>query len=423
MRNPSSAVPPSGPIVVAGAGFAGLTAAFRLFTGGVPTIVVEARDRVGGRVHTTRLPNGEPAELGAEWIEDDAEALPALASELGLALAETGVDYRRRQGVGPLGASIDLQEEALAVARRALSERGAGVGGESLGGFLRSLPLGDAQRATLIARLQGTCALDLDRVPLRVAERGTFEGRGDRYFRVDAGNQAIAEAMASALPDVRLRHVVERIRVDDDGVHVEGESPSGPFSLAGPAAIVALPAPLAAPLRFEPALDADVRRALDELPMGVASKLAIATAEVPPLRALQEVTVPFWCWTARDGRGPRRVLTAFAGSAEAQTNLDVAAGDPGPWLERVAPLFPDVRVEGEPLLRTWGDDPFARGCYACFDEASWERRPLFERPAHGRIAFAGEHTAGLASGTMDGAVQSGNRAAAWVRDLLATAQV
>jgi monoamine oxidase len=419
MRNPSAAATPIAPVVVAGTGFAGLTAAFRLFTAGVRTVVLEARDRVGGRVHTARLANGEPAELGAEWIEDDAAALRALAAELGLALVETGVDYRRRQGVGPLGASVEEQEEALAVARRTLSERGGEVGGESLGGFLRSLPLGEAQRATLIARLQGTCASDLDRVPLRAAARGTFEMRGARYFRVDAGNQAVADALRTGLPDVRLGHVVERIRTDDRAVHVEGEGPSGPFSVAGRAAVVALPAPLVASLRFEPELDADVRRALDELPMGVASKLAVATAEPPPLRAFQEVTVPFWCWTAKDGRGPRRAITSFAGSQQAQTNLEVASGDPGPWLARVAALFPGVRLEGGPMLATWEDDPFARGCYASFDEAAWERRPLFEQPAHGRIAFAGEHTAGLSSGTMDGAVQSGNRAAAWVRELLA----
>jgi monoamine oxidase len=421
MRNPSSASASRAPVVVVGAGFAGLTAAFRLFTGGIPTVVLEARDRVGGRVHTTRLANGEQAELGAEWIEEDAEALAALAAELGLALAETGTDYRRREGVGPLGASVPQQERALAVARRAVADREGDLSGESLGGFLRSLPVGEAERATLVARLQGTCAFDLDRVPLRVAARGTFESRGGRYLRIDAGNQALADAMTIHLPDVRLGHVVERIRVGQDGVHLEGEGPGGPFSIAGPAAVVALPAPLAASLRFEPALDADVRRALDQLPMGVASKLAVATAEAPPLRALQEVSVPFWCWTARGGLGPRHVVTAFAGSAPAQEALGVSSGDAGPWLERVAELFADVRLEGEPVLATWGTDPFARGCYACFDDAAWERRPLLERPGHGRIAFAGEHTAGLSSGTMDGAVQSGNRAAAWVRDLLAAA--
>src|SRR5262245_20470641 len=177
MRNPSSVAASSDPVVVAGAGFAGLTAAFRLLADRIPTLVLEARDRVGGRVHTIRLANGEPAELGAEWIEGDAEALPALAAELGLALAEAGTDYR-----GPLGASVEQQEQALAAARRALADRAGDVSGESLGGFLASLPVGDAERATLIARMQGTCAYDLDRVPLRMAERGTFDEHGDRYL-------------------------------------------------------------------------------------------------------------------------------------------------------------------------------------------------------------------------------------------------
>ena len=106
------------------------------------------------------------------------------------------------------------------------------VAGESLGAFLRALPVSESQRATLIARLQGTCASDLDRVPLRVAERGTFDGGSGRYVRVDAGNQAVATALAAALPDIRFEHVVERIRVDGETVHVEGEGPDGPFSLA-----------------------------------------------------------------------------------------------------------------------------------------------------------------------------------------------
>lgn len=420
MRNPSSDPPETPLVVVAGAGFAGLTAAFRLLSWGVRTVVMEARDRVGGRVHTTRLANGEAAELGAEWIEEDAKALHDLAGELSLDLVPAGVDYRRRQGVGPLGASVQDQEVALGIARRALASRHGDVEGESLGAFLRALPVSESQRATLIARLQGTCATDLDRVPLRVAERGTFDGGSGRYVRVDAGNQTVATTLAATLPDVRLRHLVQRIRVDGETVHVEGEGPEGRFSLAARAAVVAVPAPLAAAIHFEPALGAEQRRAMAELPMGDAAKLAVATVDDPPLQALQDVAVPFWSWTALGGWGPRRVVTAFAGSPKALETLAVASGDPAPWLERVAGLYPDVRLEGEPVLASWGDDPFALGCYSCFDEAGWDRRSLLAAPALGRVAFAGEHTAGLSSGTMDGAVDSGNRAAAWVRDLLRT---
>jgi hypothetical protein len=197
---------------VAGAGFAGLTAAFRLLRWGSPTVVLEARDRVGGRVHTVRLANDELAELGAEWIEEDAKALFELAAELALELVPTGVDYRRRRGVGPLGASVEDQERALEIARRALDARRGDVAGESLGAFLRALPVSESQRATLTARLQGTCASDLDGVPLRVAERGTFDGGSGRYgvAREPGGRHRAG----GPRPDIRSS-TVERIRVSE----------------------------------------------------------------------------------------------------------------------------------------------------------------------------------------------------------------
>jgi len=145
-------------VVVVGAGFAGLSAAFRLHDWGIPSVVIEARDRVGGRVLTTRLDNGEPAELGAEWIEEHERAVQGLAGELGLELAGTGVDYRRRQAVGALAASGEDQERALQVALAALAGRPMDAANPSLGAFVRSLPLDEPQRATLVARLQGTCA-------------------------------------------------------------------------------------------------------------------------------------------------------------------------------------------------------------------------------------------------------------------------
>jgi monoamine oxidase len=419
VRNPVSSDPPSPRVAVVGAGFAGLSAAFRLHGWRIPSVVLEARDRVGGRVLTSRLDNGEPAELGAEWIEEHQRAVQGLAGELGLELADTGVDYRRRRAVGALAASDEDQERALEVARATLDRRRGNGADESLGAFVRSLPLDESQRATLVARLQGTCARDLDQVSLRVAARGTFDGGSGRYLRAATGNQSIAVEMAKRLPDVRFRHVVRRIRAREDRVHVEGTAPEGGFSLQAPAVIVAVPAPLAASIRFEPALPPEVGAAIAELPMGDASKLAVATAGVPPLRALQEVATPFWCWTALGGDRPRRVVTAFAGSPEAQINLGTASGDACVWLRRLAEINPDLLLEGEPVLATWGDDPFARGCYSCFDDASWDRAPLLAAPV-GRVAFAGEHTAGLSSGTMNGAVESGNRTASWVRDLLAS---
>jgi monoamine oxidase len=160
-------------VVVVGAGLAGLSAARALARAGEAVTVLEARDRVGGRVHSVRLSNGAVAELGAEWIMEGDAAMRNLAGELGIGLAEAGIDYVLRDARGPLGASIEEQEEALEVARltRArLSPRE--VRGLSLGAFVDSLPLSERQLATLRARLQGTTSTELDRVTLRITEAG-----------------------------------------------------------------------------------------------------------------------------------------------------------------------------------------------------------------------------------------------------------
>jgi len=419
VRNPVSFGSPGPRVAVLGAGFAGLAAARRLAGSGARVVVLEARGRVGGRVWTTRLPNGEVAELGAEWIEQEERSVQRLALELGLELAPTGVDYRRREAAGPGGVGLDEQEAALEAGRRELARLGEQeLAAGTLGPFLDALPVSRDARATLRARLQGTCACDLDAVALRVVARGTFSGGSGAYVRVASGNQDIAEAIAARLPDVRLGHVGRRVRVEQEVVRIEGTSPAGPFRVESDAAIVAVPAPLLAALAFAPDLPTETRRAVRELPMGVASKLAVATEGEPAPRALQDVGVPFWCWTALgSGGSPRKAVTAFAGSEAAQERLGTGLRDPGRWLDLVRRLCPDVRLAGEPVMAAWGDDPFARGCYSAFDNPSWDRMQVLSRPA-GRIAFAGEHTAGLAAGTMNGAVESGERAAAEVLQLL-----
>src|SRR5205085_9984840 len=152
----------------------------------------------------------------------------------------------------------------------------------------------------------------------------------------------------------------------------------------------------------------------------VASKLAAATEEPPSPRAVQDVDVPYWCWAARGGGDQTRsVVAAFAGSPSAQERLRTASGEPSTWMERVRELNPDVAFTGEVVMRTWADDPFARGSYSVFDDRSWDRIELLRMPAR-RVSFAGEHTAAPHDyATMNGAVLSGLRAAEEIAHLLA----
>jgi monoamine oxidase len=171
-------------------------------------------------------------------------------------------------------------------------------------------------------------------------------------------------------------------------------------------------------LALDPPLQPEQREAFEGLRMGVASKVAIPLGGEPERCAIQCADLPFWFWVAdgADGR-PRRVVTSFAGSELPQEPLATASGDPAAWVRRISDLAPELRPDGTAVMKVWADDALARGAYSAWDHPSLARRPLFERP-HGAVAFAGEHTAGDHSGTMEGALRSGRRAAEQVLELL-----
>jgi len=412
-------MPTSPKILVVGAGLSGLAAACELTDADCEVTVAEARDRVGGRVWSVLLANGEVAELGAEWIMPGDDEVRRWAGRFGVTLVPAGIDYRRREVRGPGAATLEDQDAFLAAAGDAF----AGLPPDeiavlTLGTFLSAIDAPPPGRAAVHARLQGTCASDLNRVALRVmGERGAFVPPAPSvYLRVDTGNQSLAEEMARSLPDVRTGHPVRSIAHDPRGVTIEL---GGREEVEADAVVVAVPSRIAARLRFDPFLPQELAIALRELPTGVASKLAIPLEGMPTLRAIQSAEVPFWCWIA-DGAGgePRRCLTSFAGSPEAQDALFGDDGDPGPWIERLAALNPDLPPAGDTIVASWADDPFALGAYSSWDNRSWDRMEEFQRTV-GRIAFAGEHTAGPDHhGTMEGALRSGVRAAGQVLQLL-----
>ncbi len=399
--------------MVIGAGFAGLAAALHLSDRGVQVTLFEARERVGGRVWSTTLTNGAVVELGAEWIMQGDEELRSLAERFAIPLVDTGTDYKRREAWGPAAVSSAEQDEFLEQADRArASLTPSEAAGLSLGAFLDRLAGKERVRDVVKTRLEGTCAQDLGRVTVRVTDGDrAFASDGATYARMGPGNQRLAEAIAAEFGDLRLGRAVEAVEHSPDGVTVR----CGPHSESADAVVVAVPAPVAARLSFTPALPQTLGVALAELPMGVASKFAVATKGRPSLRSRQWTELPMWCWAARGADGkPRRCLASFAGGARAQKGLGVVDGKIAPWLEALATINPDLTFAGEPVMYAWADDPYTMGAYSAWDDVSWDRHDDLARPV-GRLAFAGEHTAGPEyHATMEGALRSGRRAAAQV---------
>jgi monoamine oxidase len=397
-------------VCVVGAGFAGLAAAVALADGGVEPLVLEARDRVGGRVWSRRLGNGVVVELGAEFVEHEHQRLVATARRLGLAMAPTGMAYGDREPRGGLGVDRPTLLAAVDDLRWRLGQRPDLTGpGRSVADVLAALPLDPGARQAIAARLQVSAGRPVDQLAAMVLDHAGSTFSTQESLRVAGGNQRIALRLAERLPGaVHLGAPVRAVAWSGPGVRVTVEG----AELEAEACLLAVPASVIGRIRFDPPLPAWKAEALRRVSYAHAAKLFVPLRQVPPPSAVLSVPDHYWTWTARGPDGTvQPVVSAFAGSAPALAGLEVTEG-PATWRRRLQALRPDLDLDRGALLSTWDDDPWVQAAYSTRTPAFRPGDPDLLARACDPLHFAGEHTAGPWSGLMDGALRSGHRAAA-----------
>lgn len=366
--------------------------------------MLEARDRVGGRVWSRELANGALVEMGAEFILPGEDVILGLVDRFGLGLWDKGMRYGDRE---PRGVPVDRAGvmEAAEVVARALEERPEAAR-MSAADFLRSLPIDPAAREAILSRCELSSANTADLVTA-AALAHVAAVADDACPSVAGGNQRIALALAAELgPAVRLRAPVGRVAWGDHGVTVTAAG----GEVDADVSVVAAPASVLSRISFDPVLPSDVAAAVAGVVYGHAAKLFVPLREPAPASAVLSVPGRYWTWTA-DGAGGRvqPVVSAFVGSAPALDALRVTEG-PAAWLDSVELLRPDLALEPEgALLSTWDDDPWVAAAYSTRGPAGSAGDVLVE-PV-GPLVFAGEHTAGEYASLMEGALRSGLRAA------------
>jgi monoamine oxidase len=389
-------------VAVIGAGLAGLAAADALARAGRDVVVLEARDRVGGRVWSRTLPGGAVVEMGAEFILPGNTVVEETARRLGLGRWEKGMAYGRRE---PRGVPVTEAELRAAAAAIAAALEDPAVRSGSAAALLDRLDAPGPVREAIRARVEiSTAAAGEDVGADELAGVAAFSDAPSAG--IAGGNQGLARALAAPLGErLHLRSPVTSVAWGDDGVRV-GE-------VTADAVVVAVPAPLIGAIDFEPALPGRLRDAVAGVRYGHAAKLFVPLRERPATSAVLSVPERYWTWTARAGEEVQPVVHAFAGSRAALERLGVAAG-PDAWLVSLARLRPDLPLQHEgALLSRWSDDPWARGAYSVHTPGGNDAA-LAER--YGRLVLAGEYTAGPYAALMEGALRSGIRAAAQLLD-------
>ncbi len=392
-------------VAVVGAGLAGLAAADGLRREGADVAVLEARDRVGGRVWSVPFAGGV-AERGAEFVFLSDDVLRSTAQRLGLRLVRKGTLYGDREPRGGEPVSRDELEGAVHRLRPAADANAGGT----VADVLASLDVSPAAREAITARIEVSSAYPADDLDATVlAETGAGFGRFDT-FGVEGGNSRLAETLAAPLgPALQLGTPVEAITWDERSVRVRARG----LELEADGAVVAAPATAVARIRFEPPLPETKARALAGVRYGQAAKLHVPLRAPANPSAVLAVPDRFWSYTqlGSDGR-PARFAGAFAGTPAALERLRVDEG-PAAWLAAVAALRPELDLvldDDAAMLTTWHHDPWSDGAYSARSRSSPLDVAGLARPV-GPLAFAGEHTAGDWHGLMEGAVRSGVRAA------------
>jgi monoamine oxidase len=399
-------------VVVIGAGFAGLLAARRVAQAGHQVVVLEARNRVGGRVWSHELIPGDPrsiVERGGEFVLDGYDLMREVMGELGLRLADMTMSYYEREPRGGAATTHqDMARCAEVVAGAAAWARPGTPLAEVITGW-RGSP---AALAAYVSRVEVTNGVAAGTLAATAAIDVTAGFERRPCWRVAGGNQLVARGLAGRLrTPVWLRNPARLVEHDQDGVRVltqDGE-------VSGDAVIVALPMAVLRALPFSPPVPGRYQAAWQRAGLAHNAKLHIPLRGPATASAVQSVPDRFWTWTATDESGLiQPVLHAFGGTQEGLTALAVADG-PASWASRAAALRPELSLDlSRAMLTTWNDDPWAGESYSALTTTVAEGDDELMATPIGRVHFAGEHTAGAWAGLMEGALRSGARAASEV---------
>ncbi len=436
-------------IAIVGAGMAGLTCAYRLEKAGRQVTVFEAQRRVGGRMWTARdvMPGGQLVELGGELIDTDHVVMRDLAAGLSIPLDDFQViDKDVTKEVFHFGGRLLTEREVLdawgpvaAIMAADVADADsddiafANFDGKSIADYLDGLTgLDPALRSLLDVAYTGEYGLEIDQqsamnllwlIGSDTSDEFAIFGTSDERFHARVGSDAFPSGLASRLESpIELDHRLTAVTTRSDGRYtltfaVDGGTVESTFDHV----VLTLPWTVLRDVSFEPALPAERAEMISNLGYGTNAKLMLGFGS-RPWRTVQGASGSAFTdnglqtlWeTSRGQGGAQGIMTVFTGG---DGGVAAGVGTPEeravaslPGLDAVFPGTAAAYTAGSAVRMHWPTFEFAKGSYSCFKpgQAAWSEL-IGER--YKNLHFAGEHTSIDFQGYMEGAAETGLRAA------------
>ncbi|MEC4813275.1 MAG: NAD(P)/FAD-dependent oxidoreductase [Scytonema sp. PMC 1069.18] len=407
--------------LIVGAGLAGLSAARELVRAGKDVQVIEARERVGGRVHTIEFSGGQYGDLGAEFVDNRHAAIIAYAKEFDLKLDQAAQFpddlHWYINGVLSNRKSLTVEQETaldkLYAKLQTLRDRQEDPQ-QTLNDWLdtNQIPLFARQIARIIAR--SLFATDPELIGVGFFAYSGFDQEGSS-MRIRGGSARLVEALAKDLGNrVRTGSPVRRIQQTENSVILSVETANGLVEVVAQNAILTLPWSVLRHIPMEVPMSNSQREAIFSLPYGGLVK------------TLLQYPYQFWSRTnfgvlLLDGnyqaiweptfaqKGTEKILSCFSGGLRSLELSEQAVNQASSAVRSIYPNAPNAITSGS---HNWDADEWSKGAYCYFRPGDLKRLEPHLTQLSDHIFLAGEHTAPLEyRGYMEGAVQSGQRAA------------
>jgi monoamine oxidase len=441
-------------VVIIGAGTAGLVCAYRLQQGGIAARVIEASQRAGGRMFSLRnfFPDNQLTELGGEYIDSGHKTMRRLVNELGLNLNDLGATkdpggehaYFFNNRLVPMDTGfIDLfRPVAKAVTHDLRQMKVDGeisyetphareVDGLSIPAWFEKRGISGLVTSILRAAYVGEYGLEIDQqsalnLLLTMGDETPMDevrifGPSDERFHIVEGNDGVPTRLAERLKSpVEFGTRLEAISGDGSGFRVTLRRDNTPADVTADILVLALPFTMLREVDVRVRLPEVKRKGIQELGYGTNAKLIVGFSR----RVWEEAHSTGYtftdlefqcCWeTSRGQPGTHAILTNFAGGDRGrhldEGELQDRAAGFASQVDRIYPGAAEAFTK-KAVRQHWPSSPFALGSYTCYKPGQYTTLADSVAKPVGNLFFAGEHTSADFNGYMEGAAESGERAA------------